>query len=75
MPYQQFAERLQQLRKEKGISQRELEEDLNLPLNFISQIENGQRQVRYKALILIADYFDVSIEYLLKRTDNPHLLK
>ena len=71
MPYQQFAERLQQLRKEKGISQRELEEDLNLPLNFISQIENGQRQVRYKALILIADYFDVSIDYLLQRSDNP----
>lgn len=75
MPYQKFAERLQQLRKEKGITQRELEEDLNLPLNFISQIENCQRQAKYKTLILIADYFDVSIEYLLKRTDNPHLLK
>ncbi|MDE6103187.1 MAG: helix-turn-helix domain-containing protein [Oscillospiraceae bacterium] len=68
---QLFGERLQQLRKQKGITQRKLGEDLDLPLNFISQFENGKRRANYKTLILIADYFDVSVDYLVQRTDNP----
>ena len=75
MPYQQFAERLQQLRKEKGITQMKIAFDLHFTQNSISQFENGKRHPDYNTLILIADYFDVSIDYLLKRTDNPHLLK
>lgn len=75
MPYQKFAERLHQLRIQKGISQKKLAEDLHLSTSDINQFENAQRRANYKTLILIADYFDVSIEYLLKRTDNPHLLK
>ena len=39
--------------------------------NTISQYENGEREAGYKELIAIADYFGVSIDYLLERTDNP----
>ena len=39
--------------------------------NTISQYENGAREASYDALIAIADYFDVSIDYLLGRTENP----
>ena len=45
--------------------------DLNLSQNSISRYETGQREADYKTLIAIADYFDVSIDYLLERTDCP----
>ena len=39
--------------------------------NTISRYETGEREAGYKELIAIADYFGVSIDYLLERTDNP----
>ena len=65
------AMRLRQLRKQKGISQLKLAMDLNMNQNSISRYETGEREADYKTLILFADYFDVSIDYLLERTDNP----
>ena len=65
--------RLKQLRKEKGISQLKLALDLNMSQNTISRYETGEREADYRSLILIADYFNVSIDYLLKRTDNPNI--
>ena len=43
--------------------------------NTISRYENGIREADYKSLIAIADYFNVSIDYLLERTDNPTFYK
>ena len=63
--------RLKFLRESKRISQLKLAMDLNLNQNSISRYETGQRQADYETLILFADYFDVSIDYLLERTDNP----
>lgn len=67
--------RLKKLRKEKHITQLKLAMDLNMSQNTISRYENGQREAGYKELIELADYFDVSIDYLLERTDNPMFLK
>ena len=62
--------RLKQLRKERKISQLQLAFDLNMNQNTISRYENLERQADYDTLIRFADYFDVSIDYLLGRTDN-----
>ena len=67
--------RLNVLREARGISQLKLAMDLNMNQNSISRYENGVRQADYKTLIALADYFDVSIDYLLERTDNPTFLK
>lgn len=75
MSNQQFGERLHQLRKKKGITQLKIAFDLHFTQNSISQFENGKRHPDSKTLISFADYFDVSIDYLLQRTDNPHLNK
>ena len=45
--------------------------DLNLNQNSISRYETGEREADYATLIRIADYFHVSIDYLLERTDDP----
>ena len=67
--------RLKELRERKGISQLKLAMDLNMNQNSISRYETGVREADYKTLILFADYFGVSIDYLLERTDNSTFLK
>ncbi len=63
--------RLKELRKARGISQLKLAMDLSLNQNSISRYETGMREADYTTLIRIADYFDVSIDYLLGRTNDP----
>lgn len=67
--------RLKELRKAKGISQLKLALDLNMNQNSISRYESGKREADYKTLIAFADYFNVSVDYLLGRTNNPTFLK
>lgn len=62
--------RLKELRKKKGITQLKLAMDLGLNQNTVSRYETGEREADYKTLIMLADYFDVSVDYLLERTDN-----
>ena len=63
--------RLKEIRKAKGISQLKLALGLNPNQNTISRYETGEREPGLVELVAIADYFDVSVDYLLERTDNP----
>ena len=67
--------RLKELRKSKKISQLKLALDLGLNQNSISRYENNEREADYKTLVAFADYFNVSNDYLLERTDNPKMNK
>lgn len=67
--------RLKELRKKRGISQLKLAMDLSMNQNSISRYETGEREADYATLIKFADYFNVSIDYLLERTDNPNMAK
>lgn len=63
--------RLKELRKQRKITQLKLAIDLNMNQNSISRYETGEHEADYATLIKLADYFDVSVDYLLERTDNP----
>ena len=67
--------RLKLLWKQKHMSQLSLAMKLNTTQMSISLYETGKREPDLKTLILIADFFDVSIDYLLERTDNPKMNK
>lgn len=67
--------RLKELRKKKGVSQIALALAINTSQNTISRYETGEREADYATLIAIADYFNVSIDYLLERTENPNINK
>lgn len=67
--------RLKLLRKQKHMSQLSLAMKLNTTQMSIIRYETGKREPDLKTLILIADFFDVSIDYLLERTDNPKMNK
>lgn len=65
--------RLKELRKKRRMSQITLAMELNMNQNNISRYETGEREADYATLIAIADYFHVSIDYLLGRTNNPKM--
>ena len=65
--------RLKELRKKKGLSQLRLATDLNTTQNTISRYETGEREPGIDEMIKIADYFNVSVDYLIGRTENPKI--
>lgn len=67
--------RLKEIRKSKGITQLKMAMDLNTNQNTISRYETGEREPSILELIKIADYFNISVDYLLERTDNPSMQK
>lgn len=70
-----FSNRLKQLRKEKKLKQSDMAILLNLTTRHYQEIEYGKVNIPTLTLIFLADYFDVSIDYLVGRTDNPKINK
>ena len=66
----EFPARLQRLREEKRIKRIVLSELCGLHRDAIRRYERGEQKPDVDALILIADYFEVSMDYLCGRTDN-----
>lgn len=71
---QLIAERIKSYAAEKNISQRKLLTECGLGINTISKISSGA-DIMTLNFAKIADYLDVSIDYLLGRTDNPEVNK
>ena len=65
-----FAERLRELRKEKQVKQREMAEQLGVKIRTYQCYEGGERRPDYETLFILADYFDVTLDYLLGRSDR-----
>lgn len=66
-----FSERLIQLRQSHKLIQKQLASELNLSEVGIQNYEGKRRKPAFDVLIALADYFDVSIDYLVGRTDKP----
>ena len=67
--------RLKELRKLRKMTQQRLAIELNMNQNNISRYESGEREADYQTLIRFADFFNVSIDYLLERTDDPTFIR
>lgn len=63
-----FSEKLKQLRKEKGLTQEELALAISKNRSTIAGYETERKEPDHETLRKLADYFDVSIDYLLGRT-------
>lgn len=63
--------RVYQLRKEAGLTQQQLGEILGLTHKSISMLESGGRSTTIDKLVLLAEYFHVSTDYLVGITDDP----
>lgn len=68
-----FAERMKELRRKNGMTQSAVGEIIGLGQDSISVYERGKHYPEVRNLIILADYFGVSTDYLLGRTDNPEI--
>ena len=66
-----FFQRLEDLRVDHDKSQIEIAAYLNMNRNVYWRYEKGVREIRVWAVIKLADYYHVSTDYLLGRTDRP----
>lgn len=65
-----FSERLRELRKSKKITQSELGKMVGVSRQSISSYERINKEPGMRPLIQLADYFNVSIDYLVRRSDE-----
>ena len=66
-----FGERLASLRNSRAVSQQALADVLGVGKSAVSMMESGNRAASADVLIALADYFDVSLDYLCGRSDDP----
>lgn len=65
-------ERLVKLRKERKMTQEELANVLGISRSALSLYETNKRQPDFQTICRLADFFNVSVDYLLARTDDRH---
>lgn len=68
-----FGENLLNLRKSRNLTQKDVYTAVGMSAIGYQRYEYGEREPAYKKLIALADYFDVSIDYLVGRTDKPEV--
>ncbi len=66
---------LRSIREDRDIRQKDIAEYLHVSQNTYSQYETGVISLTADVLICLADYYGVSIDYLLDRTNNPRINK
>lgn len=65
--------RLRELRKSRGYTQISLQMQTGIEQALLSKFENGDRIPPTETLLRLADFYNVSIDYILCRTDNPNI--
>lgn len=68
-----FAERIKELRRKNGMSQEALGKVISLKQDSISSYERGLNYPEGRNLLVLADFFGVSLDYLMGRTDDPEV--
>lgn len=66
-----FSERLKMLREANNLTQKQVYEAINMSAIGYQRYEYGAREPAFQNLIALADYFDVSLDYLVGRSDDP----
>lgn len=66
---------LKELRKNRGYTQIALQMKTGIEQALLSKFENGERVPPTETLIRLADFYNVSIDYILCRTKNPNIQK
>ena len=67
--------RLRELRKSRKLTQVALQMQTGIEQALLSKFENGERTPPTETLFLLAEFYNVSIDYILCRTDNPEINK
>ena len=66
-----FSDRIIQLKNERKLLQKDIASSIGLSLRAYQYYEKGQKEPTLSVLLRLADYFDVSLDYLVGRSDDP----
>lgn len=66
---------LRKLRKKAGLTQISLQMKTGIEQALLSKFENGERIPPTETLMILADFYGVSMDYIMGRTDNPDVNK
>ena len=69
-----FNTRLKELRESGSFSQNAVATKTGISYRYYQYLEYGEKEPTIQKLIALADFFDVSIDYLVGRTDNPNVI-
>ena len=64
-------QRIRYLREEADLTQKQVRETINVPQRTYAYYESGQRMVPPRVLCALADFYNVSVDYILGRVDEP----
>lgn len=70
-----YFQRIRDLREDKDLKQSEVAEILGIKQTVYSRYERGYQNIPLEHLLNLADYYDVSTDYILGRTNNPKINK
>ncbi len=73
MEYLEIGKRIKAIRENKGISQKDAARQIGIQQSTLSKYERGIQNPRFQELCLMADWFGVSVDYLLCRTEIPSI--
>ncbi len=66
-----FAERIIQIKNEKNMKQKDIATGIGVHIRTYQYYEKGQKEPTLSVLVALADYFNVSLDYLVGRSDDP----
>lgn len=66
-----FPERLISIRKSRNLTQKQVYEAIGMSAIGYQRYEYGDREPSFQKLLALANYFDVSLDYLVGRSDDP----
>lgn len=69
----QYYERIKGLREDSDKTQKEIAEIIQTSQSYYAQYENGKRPIPFDRIIILADYYDVSIDWIAGRTDKREI--
>lgn len=67
--------RIRDLREDHDLTQQQVADAIGITQRKYSSVETGQQQLTADILIKLADFYDVSIDYILRQTQTPRRLK
>lgn len=70
-----YFKRLRDLREDRGLTQKEIGDILHIRQNVYSRYELGIRTLPLEYLLILADFYRTSADYILGRTDNPNPIR
>ena len=70
-----YSQRIRDLREDKDLVQSDIAKLLKTTQSYYAQYENGHRPLPIEHLITLCEFYNVSAEYILGRTDNPKVNK